>query len=798
MPGTPNISPLAVTPPLAVAALLGALAVQALERLPPLWLDAALALVALALMRHARMRLPAIALLAFAWCAWRAAIAFDARLPPELEGRDFDVIAAVDQLPVVRADATRALLRVESAELDGRPIDLDGRARVAWYGAPPDALAACSRWHLRIRLKRPRGLINPGGFDFERHALERGITAVGYVRDDDSNARLADVSPCIDRLRAGLSDEIDRRIPDAHDAALIRAFAIGDTRGLDDGDWDIARANGVPHLIAISGFHVGIAAGLGTLLMRLLCWLLPRFALRVPYPVVQIPAALATAAFYGLLAGGSLPTVRTLLMIGVVALGRIGRRAGGGAQSLALALATVLVVDPLAVLSAGFWLSFVGVAFLMLCLARGSGVLAFVREIGVGQIVMSLSLLPLTVWFFGEASLVGALSNLIAVPFVSFVIVPLCLAAVFALLIAPALATAPLLAAAYCAHAQWALLELLASMPGARWYLPECSAWALALAMLGAFWMFLPRGVPLRGLGIVLFLPLLLPMREVPEAGAFEAVFIDVGQGLSVLVRTRTHAMLYDAGARYPSDFDLGKSAVLPALRALGVSDLDRLMISHGDNDHAGGAASVARAYPAARRRGGEPRRSEIELEPCAAGQHWEWDDVRFRVLSPARDHGAASGAGGDNDLSCVLLVEGRGGRLLLPGDVGSAIEPAIAAQIDPAGPPLVLGVPHHGSRTSSGESFIAAIHPVFAIVSAGWRSRFGHPHPEVVARYARAGAPLYNTARDGAVRVAFPAAARPQAQAERRRRSHYWREPGPADAASGERVAESRPLPLL
>jgi competence protein ComEC len=767
----------AITPLLAVALLTGVLAVQACASLPSRWLDGLLALAAIFAWRFPRLRPVAVAALGFAWCAWRADVAFEARLPAELEGRDLDVIGVVDELPLDRPDAMRATLRIERASLDGADIALRGRIRLAWYDVPSDALEPCSRWRLHVRVKRPRGLVNPGGFDAERSALERGIVATGYVRDEGPNERVGENAFCVDGLRARLAREIEVRIPTPHDAALVRAFAIGDTRGLDETDWEVARINGVPHLIAISGFHVGVAAGLGALLVRLIAWLFPRLTLRIPLSIGAIPAALVTAIAYGALAGGSLPTVRTVLMISAVALSRLGRRAASGAQSLALALVAILLIDPLAVLSAGFWLSFVGVAFLMLCLTRRRGILGFLRELGVGQLVMSLSLLPLTVWFFGEASLIGALSNLIAVPFVSFVIVPLCLVAVLALLIAPPLATPLLLAAAACARLQWFLLERMADLPGAHWYLPEARIGALVLAMIGAAWLLAPRGVPARALGLLLFLPLLVPSRETIERGAFETVFIDVGQGLSVLVRTQGHALLYDAGARYPSEFDLGKAAVLPTLRALGVKALDRFVVSHGDNDHAGGAPAIAREFPDAERLGGEPQRGSLDLRQCLAGESWDWDGVHFRLLAPAPEMLGSADPRGDNDRSCVLLVEGAGGRLLLPGDISIRVESRITAQIATAGTPLVLGVAHHGSRSSSSAAFIAALQPALAIVSAGWRSRYGHPHPEVVERFRDANVDLLNTAAQGALTVEFPVGSKPFVQAERERRRRYWRE---------------------
>jgi competence protein ComEC len=271
-------------------------------------------------------------------------------------------------------------------------------------------------------------------------------------------------------------------------------------------------------------------------------------------------------------------------------------------------------------------------------------------------------------------------------------------------------------------------------------------------------------------------LPLCWPRTTLPADSAFRATVIDVGQGLSVLVRTRSHALLVDTGARYPSGFDLGEAAVVPTLHALGVTHLDGLVISHGDNDHAGGAVSVLSAYPGTPVWGGEPARGPVSMRQCDAGQHWRWDGVDFRMLRPPAPVTVQG-----NDAGCVLLVGGADGRLLLPADTSSKVEPDIARAV-PAGPPLVLVAPHHGSKTSSSVNYLRALHPQLAIASTGYLNGYHHPAPEVVARYAALGIPLLDTPATGAVRVAFPADAPPRVLSEARlRQARYWREHGTA-----------------
>lgn len=766
----------------ALTILAGAVAVQALPELPPRWLDgllacAAVAAFAVCLYWHAPAGawcLPLV-LAAFAWTAWRADLALHARLPHALEKQDLLVTGTVKDLPQAQDGSTRFDFDITNAQLDGRAVPVQGHARLSWYASRdhvPPVIAPCTTWRLRVRMKRPHGMVNPGGLDFERSALQKGIVATGYVREDGANSLLHD-GKCMDGVRARIGQAIDAALPgDVHAARMLRALSVGDERALDERDWQVVRATGIPHLIAISGFHIGIAAVFGAWIVRLLWRFFPGFALRFPRPLAEAALAFPAALAYAALAGFGLPATRSLLMIAVVAGWRLLRRGGGFGEGLGLALAAILVADPLAVLSAGFWLSFAGVAMLAFTLAYESGWRGRLKEIGYSPLLMAVALLPLTIWFFGQASLTAPLANLVAVPLVTFVIVPMDLVGCVLLLAWPAAGTAWLHLCALPVNALWWFLAHLAAWKPSLQYLPETSLLAFVLASLGAVWLVAPRGVPARALGLFLLLPICIPRHSLPAEGGFRATVIDVGQGLAVLVRTRSHALLFDTGARYPSGFDLGEAVVVPTLHALGVTHLDTLIVSHGDSDHSGGAVSVLAAYPGTRTWGGEPARGPVPMQQCLAGQRWEWDGVDFRMLSPPSPVSAR-----DNDAGCVLLVTGRGGRLLLPADTTSRIEPDIARAV-PSGPPLVLVAPHHGSKTSSSRGYLEALQPSFAIASTGYLNGYHHPAPLVVDRYASLGIPLLNTPDTGAVRLDFPVDGPPLVLAEERvRQTRYWRE---------------------
>ena len=663
------------------------------------------------------------------------------------------------------------------------------------YGgfAPDDSqgvlpVRAGERWRFTVRLRSPHGGANPHGFDYEAWLLERGIRATGYVRMPSRRAgderaqvlpkRLAAMVPrpryWIEALREAAREKIRGALPERPYAGMLIALAIGDQNAIDPGQWQLFARTGVSHLMSISGLHVTMVAGL---LAMLVSWGWRRSeALSLALPA-QKAAALAgfLAAFaYCLISGFAVPAQRTLYMVGVVAVALWFGRATSASRVLAAALFIVLALDPWAVLSPGFWLSFAAVAVIFFVATGRTAKAHWLAQWGRVQWAVTAGLAPLLLVLFQQVSLVSPVANALAIPLVSFVITPLALAGAVLPFDWPlALGNAIL-------EVLMAALEWLAALPSAVWHHHAPLAWTVPLALAGIAWMLLPRGVPARWLGVPLVLPLFAVSPPSPGPGELWITVLDVGQGLAVLARTEKHALLYDAGPAFNAFSDSGSRVILPYLRGEGIDSLDALVVSHDDRDHSGGARSVLEAMPVGLLWSSlSPDHALLAAPawraPCVSGRKWFWDGVSFEFLHPHAE-ALSSRATRANNRSCVLRIESPAGRVLLTGDIERAAERELLQRVPTLLPAEALLVPHHGSGSSSMPEFVKQVASRHAVFAVGHRNRFGHPREDVLERYREAGSELLRTDTGGAIQLRF-APGNLRVDAERVRARRYWHE---------------------
>lgn len=695
--------------------------------------------------------------LGFAWAAWRADVRLAERLPAPWQGVDIALVGVIADLPHANARGERFMFNVEQVTTPHAPQLRRIQLTRYW---PREAahrvvrMQAGERWQLTVRVKMPYGTSNPHGFDLEAWMLERGINASGYVRETPApqrlSARAATPAAWIGATRAAVRQRIFATLADAPYAGVIAALVVGDQRSIPHGQWRAFTRTGVNHLLSISGLHVTMIAALAGWLMASVWRRLPRHAERLPARQAGLIAAVLAALAYAVLAGFQVPAQRTLFMLIVLALAFWGRRQPRPFSALIVALFVVLLVDPWAVLSAGFWLSFGAMAAILWVSFGRVALPDKLRGWVTVQWAVTLALAPVLFLLFQQVSLISPLANAVAIPLVSWLVTPLALLGV---LIAPLWHVAAGLMAWLGAGLAWA-----SSLPLAVATLSAPGGWAVALALAGTVWMLLPRGFPLRVLGPVLWLPLLFPLRDAIAPDSFRADAIDVGQGTAVLIRTAHHALLYDTGASF-ADSDSGERIIVPYLRASGIGQLSGLIVSHDDNDHSGGMRSVLRDIPTDWLLHGMPANSPLldgapPARHCARGQRWNWDGVQFEMLNP-RPAAYAETRRRDNDFSCVLRVSNARHSMLLTGDGERQTELELleSAQLTPVS---VLFAGHHGSRTSSIPEFVAATQPEFVVFTLGHRNRYGHPHPHVVTRFRDIEARMLRSDSGGLIRLDF------------------------------------------
>jgi len=695
------------------------------------------------------LRLVAVGAAGFLWCGWQLSLLLAQQLPAPLENRDIQVEGRVQGLPEVLAGGRlRFYLQIDCYHTGGECVPLSLRARLNWYRRAP-GLRAGERWSLRVRLKRPHGFANPGGFDYERWLLAAAVRATGYVRGKGDNLRI-DEGPGsgVQWHREQLATMLRKQLGDGPQAALVRALGIGDRSLMSSTQWDVLRATGTGHLLAISGLHIGLVAGLVFALARRL-WSWTGLCRYWPARHAAALAGIAAASGYALVSGFQVPAQRALIMITVFMLSGFASQRPSPWRVWSLALLLVLLFDPLSVLTPGFWLSFAAVAVILYLSVGYHGHVPKWRSIGRLQLALSIALLPLGWIWFQQLSIVAPLANLLAIPWVGLVVVP-------PLLLGLVLSGWPLLSgwllhlAAGALQLLWPVLLWFASWPGSLLQLPAFSAPVLMLVVLALVCMLAPAAVPLRLIGLLLLVPATFAPSSRPAPGDVWMTVLDVGQGLSAAVQTHRHLLVFDAGPAFRSGFNTGEAVVAPYLRWQGYTFVDRMVISHGDNDHAGGAASLQANLAFGSIISGEPRATALrDVQACRAGQNWQWDAVRFEVLSPDGD--SIRG----NNASCVLRVTAQDGRsILLPGDIERRIERQLLQRVPEKLPAVVLLAPHHGSMTSSSPVFVAAVRPELVIFSTGYLNRFGFPKPAVRARYRATGAARLNTSEQGAIQV--------------------------------------------
>lgn len=781
----------------------GVLACQWLPEIPPLpWGWCLLGVALLTLLALYRFRIAATQstqgllvllligafLSGVSYSCWRSARVLAEQLPEAAMGRNLQVTGIVESLPDRTERGQRFLFQVESSEakwhipehiqLSVWQKDADGEEL---DNGIPQNIKPGERWAFTVRLKRPHGLANPHGFDVEARLFEMGVRATGYIRGGELlDTFVPTPSTVIAWLRYRIRERFEQVLPqEAYpDAGILTALAIGDQKAIPGSMWQVFAKTGTTHLMSISGLHVTLFSGLVAVLVAWFWRRVPRVASRIPAQRAGVFCGWFAAAFYTLIAGAGIPALRTLFMLSVGALALILGRRVSPFRILLLALVVVLLFDPWAGMSPGFWLSFVAVGLLLWAAlsehsdsdeqaSLGRRLRRWIHGFGRTQWAVTIGTLPFLLIFFSQFSLISPLTNAVAIPWVSGVVTPLTILALVVpwdllLHLADALMS-PLVS----------LLSWAAALPVAIWHAPAPTPLVFVLALLGALWWLMPAGMPGRWMALFLCLPLVWPEAAQIPQGQARIDVLDVGQGLAVVIRTHDHTLLYDTGPYYNGAADAGDRVIVPYLRAIGVDRLDGMIVTHRDTDHSGGAISVLESMPV-RWVADAPDTNFASMLPdsqkklCAAGQAWVWNEVNFEFLYPDDKRRPLDQA--SNHQSCVLRVSAGGKSILLTSDIETPDEMALLS--NGLGASNVLLVPHHGSGTSSAADFLDVVQPEAAIIPVGYRNRYRHPKQEVLASYEARKIDVYRTDADGMVQVILPDMA---ITAYRQSHRRYW-----------------------
>lgn len=703
-------------------------------------------------------------MLGLTWANLLATYRLSQELPQEWELKEIKLIGVVSKLPQNLTNGVRFDMDVEQVLTPKAKVphhislsQYQNQSQRLFKQKKLPSFHAGERWLLTVKLKRPHSTMNPHGFDFEAWAIERNVRATGSIKQSNENRRIAKkvYKPryMFEIVRENIRSKMNETLQSRPYSGILQALVIGDQGAISQNDWQAFLNTGTNHLMSISGLHVTMLSGLAFSICYIFWRRYPKLTLHLPARKAALLVGGSVALLYALIAGLSIPTQRTVLMLMVFVIALWSGRQVVISYVLSYALFILILFDPWAVLSPGFWLSFGAVAIISYAFAGRIGKSGWLRSALISQWAVTLGLFPILIFIFQQVSIISPVANALAIPVISMCVVPLSLLG----------AILPfdgfLLLAHWVMTHTMSFLNYLALLPFSTWHQHAPPLWAFMLATTGILWMLLPKGMPLRFFGLFLCLPLVTTMPAKLDTGLMSATILDVGQGLAVVVRTKHHQLLYDAGPKYSEQSDSGTRIITPFLKGQGLERLDGFMVSHQDNDHSGGMASVLNHFKVDWLMSSffieSSELEDVRHLNCYSGQYWNWDDVHFEILAPT-SNSYQDQKMSDNNRSCVLKISSKYGSLLLTGDVERQAESMLVSQYELGLNSDVMVVPHHGSKTSSTIDFINAVRPKIAIFTSGYRNRFGHPKAEIEARYDNNNIRTYRTDYSGAVTLNF------------------------------------------
>ena len=704
--------------------------------------------------RFRYFRIITYVLLGFLWGWFRAGLVLSNDLAIELEGQTVNIQGIVKGLPERTHFGERIILKpsqdiIYKNKIYPVPRLIRISSRQALSGITPGSVISC-----HVKLKRPHGFYNPGAFDYEYWMLSQGIRATAYVSNEHGCIRLSQYQTRdIHTIRHTLRDALLEFSFGNDGFALMNALLVGDRTFIEQQQWSVLKKTGTNHLIAISGLHISLVFLMAYSLSNILLKLLPFIFVYFPAQKISMMMGLIAASLYSGLAGFSLPTQRALIMLSVTVLALLLNCKISLRSVLSISLFIVIAIDPFSILSPGFWLSFAAVSIIFYGLCYRVNNKSLWWQWGRAQYLVALGLFPIVFYWFQVTAPLGIIANIIAIPIVSFIVVPCILFFSISYLVLPELARLSLSIAQFNLDLLWQYLLLIERLSVYFSFTASSSLVSVMLAMSGIAWILLPRGFPAKPVAVLLLLPMFYLNPGVIDEGSFEMHVLDVGQGTATIVKTANHTLLYDTGPKYSPDFNAGEAIIMPVLKNMGNRSIDTIVVSHGDNDHIGGLKSLYEQFPVTKilynPLPGEEQ-PNLPYSPCLQNQSWEWDGVNFEILHP-RINSELTGLN-RNQSSCVVRVSNHRHTILLTGDIDWQVEMKLVNYYSDHLAADIILVPHHGSLSSSSETFLDQVRPKFAVFTSGYRNRFGFPKQGIIARYQKRNIRFFNTAESGMV----------------------------------------------